>query len=233
MTSGRSGAVGSKVKRSGASTGRPVCTIPGTGGSSRIAVATVEASTGRAKETLNAVDTATRSPAVVVATIEAVVAPRVRKTARAGRGSGWPEVARAPASTVTVWKVPASQRVRGETMSSVPVSSQARSTAVAGSTSTAAATEAGSIGAVKSIVTGSVNAWPVSTAAVNSDWASGAIGTGGTATVTAGGVVLKTPIPVTRAKPIATAYRAAPERRSSAAKVAATMSGAASSAWTA
>ena len=68
-----------------------MCTIPGTGGSSRIAVATVAASTGRAKETLNAVDTATRSPAVVVATIEAVVAPRVRKTARAGLGSGWPD----------------------------------------------------------------------------------------------------------------------------------------------
>ena len=94
-----------------------------------------------------------------------------------------------------MWNVPASQRVFGETLSVVPVASQARSTAVAGSTVTAAATEIGSIGAVKWIVTGSVRAWPVSTAVVNSDWLSGAIGTGGMATVVAGRAAPKTPTP--------------------------------------
>ena len=77
-------------------------TVPATGGSSRMASATVSACTSRPNETLNALSTATRSPIMTVgATVEPAMG-RVRKAARTGRVIGRPFSASAPAPTVIV-----------------------------------------------------------------------------------------------------------------------------------
>ena len=125
-------------------------TTPEVIGSSQMAVATVAGSTGRANDTANVVAMLTRSPIEVVAIARAVVAARVRKTARAGRARGWPDRASAPACTVIDCSVPAAQVVWGAMVRTLPVPSQARVTGVAGSTWRAARTENGSIGVLNS-----------------------------------------------------------------------------------
>ena len=74
-----------------------------------MAVLTVAGSTGRGNETTNELVVETRVPTWSVAAALTGVAARVRNTARAGRASGCPDAASAPASTDTVWNVPAIQ----------------------------------------------------------------------------------------------------------------------------
>ena len=125
----------------------------------------------------------TRSPMAVVAIARAVVAARVRKTGRAGRASGWPDRASAPAWTVIVCSVPAAQVVVGAMVRTLLVPSQARLTGVAGSTWRAARTENGSIGVLNLSVTGVVTSRLVSTVVVNAASVNGTIGVVGVATV--------------------------------------------------
>src|SRR5690349_22128977 len=233
-TSGRSGASGTNRKRNGPaalSPGRPIASIePATGGSSRIAAGTVAASTGRANETTNEVRVRTRSLTASVAAIETAVAARVRKIARAGRVSGCPDRASAPASTVTVWNTPAAQWLIGLTVRTVSSAPQVSTTAVAGSTWSVVATERRSIGVENRIVTGSVTPWLVATAASNSACVSGTMGRGAVATVVAGWPIVRTLIPSIMAAPRAMLTRAWVERRSAAPMEAANRLGAASSA---
>ena len=186
----------------------PGVRLPGVAGSSRTAPATVAGSTGPANEMMNAVPTETRSPAASVAATDPVAASRVRKTARAGRESGCPEVASAPAWTVIVWNVPADQRPFGEIVSSVAVASQLSATGVAGSTVTAAATEVAFIGVLNRIVTGSRSPRSVANVVVNAAWVRGRIAVGGVATVVAGRPAPMAPIPRTSARPMARPSRA-------------------------
>jgi hypothetical protein len=123
---------------------------------------------------------------MAVAEADPVVALRVTKDARAGRERGCPDAARAPARTVTVLNVPTAQWSFGEIDSTVPVASHARFTSVVGSTVIDAATDAGSIGALNRIETGSVRPRLVEKVVVKAAWVSGRIGVGGRATVGVG-----------------------------------------------
>ena len=172
-TSGNSSRFGRNARPVTPSCVETMSTVPSVGGSRRTAPASEPASTGRANVTMNAVVTATRSPAGCVATAATVVASRVRKTERTGRASGWPDRASAPDWTVIVWNVPAAQWSRGATVRTVPLSSQASVTGVGGSTVMDAATEAGSIGALNRMVAGSVSARSVENAVVKAAWVSG------------------------------------------------------------
>src|SRR5829696_935865 len=116
----------------------------------------------------------------------AVVAPRVRKTARAGRARGWPDRARAPAWTVTVLNVSIPQWPTGEIVKTVPAASHDRSTACAGSILSAASTDAASIGAVNGIVTGSLSPRSAENFVEKAAAARGTIGVIRVATVGAG-----------------------------------------------
>ena len=107
--------------------------------------------------------------------------------------------------------------------------SHASETGVAGSTVRAAATDVGSIAALKSIVTGSVRPRFVENVVVNAAWVSGRTGDGGRATVEAG---RPTPMrPTSRASDRATTMpmRTTGERRMTAPRWTATTRGTASS----
>ena len=67
-------------------------------------------------------------PARAVASIRPTVAARVRNTARAGTAIGRPLVPSAPGRTVIVWYVRGRPSAFGETVTRVPVASQARLT---------------------------------------------------------------------------------------------------------
>src|SRR6187551_608095 len=135
---------------------------------------------------MNFVSKPTRVPKAAVGMIEAIVASRVRKTERAGWPRGCPDMSRVPAGTVTVVNVPSDQRPRGVTVRIFPVLSQDRSTAFAGSTLMAPATDAAFIGVVKARVTGSESPRSVEEVVVNAVWASGRIGEVRVATVVCG-----------------------------------------------
>ena len=173
-------------------------------------------STGRTNVIRNCVAIETRVPTASVAMTAPVVAARVRKTARAGLASGWPVVASAPAWTVIVWKVPAAHIVLGEMVTMRPVTSHVRSIAVAGSTAIAAATEAGAIVVLNSMLTGSWRSRSVATTVRNAAWVKGTIADGGFATAMAGRPAPMTPPPSTIAKLSPRPIRARVERRNTA-----------------
>ena len=191
-------------------------TEPGVGGSRRTPSRTEPGSTGWAKVIRNVVAIETRVPMTSVAMTAPVVTARVRKTARAGLASGWPVVASAPAWTVTVWKMPAAHIVLGEMVTMRPVVSQVRSIAVAGSTMIAAATDAGVIAVLNSMVTGSWRSRSVATMVRNAAWVKGTIADGGFATVGDGRLAPMTPPPNTIAKLSPRPIRAMVERRNTA-----------------
>ena len=159
----------------------------------------------------------TRSPISSVATALAVVVARVRKTARTGRVSGCPDRASAPAGDGDGMEFAGGpthlRRDREHGAGSVPGQVL---TLVGGSILIAAATDAGSIGALNPIVTGSVSPRSVENAVVKAAWASGTISAGGVATVVDGRLVPRTPIPRTKARPRAKPARARVERRNKA-----------------
>jgi hypothetical protein len=113
--------------------------------------------------------------------------------ARAGRASGWPDRASAPACTVIVCSVPAAQVVFGAMVRTLSVPSQARVTGVAGSTWRAAPTENGSIGVLNLSVTGVVTSRLVSTVVVNAASVNGTIAVVGVAIVVDVRMEVRTP----------------------------------------
>ena len=152
-------------------------TTPSVGGSSRIAPS--RPSPDRpGRRTRRGTRSWSRRPSrsAAVALADAVVTSRVRKTARAGRASGWPDRASAPAWTVTVWSVPTAQRSRGDDrqdrLGRVPgeVDGGGRLDLERTPRPTLA-----SIGVLNRMVTGSVRPRPVENVVVNSAWVSGTI----------------------------------------------------------
>ena len=93
---------------------------------------------------------------------------------------------------------------------------QASWTGAGGSTLTAAATEAGSIGVVNSMATGVVRSRFVATIVRNAARVSGTIGVGGVAEVAAGSPAPTIATPRTAVSPMASPIRETTDRRTSA-----------------
>ena len=221
---GRSGASGAKVHDDVGVVAAPVtaavvavvavgASVPGVAGTIEKAASTVAGSMARSKAIVNALPTPIRLPAGTVAAIVAAAASRVRKAARAGVAMGAPLAARAPASTVTVWYVPAAQWPFGVTVSVVAVGSQESDTAVVGVTVSADPTDASSIGTLNWIVTGSARSRSVATTVLNAAAGRGTSTIGAVAAAGAGRPMTMTPSATTTPRPTVNPIRTSGERR--------------------
>ncbi len=170
-------------------------------------------STARSNPIENAVSSATRLASLSVAARTAVVGPRVRKAARTGFVSGRPVPASAPDWTVIVWKVSTAQWLTGTMATAVSSSFQRSSTAVGGSISSAASTDARSIGVEKPMVAAAWSSTSVPTEVRNAAAVSGTISVGGVAVVRVGRTKATTPRPIAAPRPSAAVARMIPGRR--------------------
>src|SRR6185312_5571999 len=109
-----------------------------------------------------------------------------RNAEQIGAVTGRPLLASTPGLTVIVWYVSTAQCPTGTMVTVVLSSLQCSSTAVGGSTTRAASTEARCIGVENPIVAAASSSTPVPTDVRNAAWVSGTMSLSGVAVVSAG-----------------------------------------------